>query len=451
METKNPKICLLGASFGTNNMGVNALTAGTVKSLFHRFPSAELVLLDYGKERESHALEMNGATILVELENIRFSKRIYLRNNITLLLLVALITRFVPSERLRRSLISTNPALKCLAEASIVTSLAGGDSFSDIYGIERFFYVSLPQLLALLMGKRLVLLPQTIGPFNGRIAKSVARYILSRADLIYSRDYRGLDDTRQFLGLARSSNGKIRFCFDVGFILDPVRPVDMDLQLGDQHGKERPVVGLNVSGLLYMGGYSRNNMFGLKLDYREFIADLIDFMIRKKNATVVLVPHVFGTRAESDAVVCEGLYASLNERYSGRLLVATGPFNQSGIKHIIGLCDFFIGSRMHACIAALSQNIPTVSIAYSSKFVGVMQSIGVAELVADPRKLESEEILRVVNGAFENRSRLKGHLETTMPHVRATVLNLFNEIGSLLLCHPDRADRTDRRLERIPR
>jgi polysaccharide pyruvyl transferase WcaK-like protein len=254
---------------------------------------------------------------------------------------------------------------------------------------------------------------------------------LRKADIIYSRDYDGVEYTRNLLGLASSSKGKIRFCYDVGFILDPVRPTDMNLHLGDQYGKQRPVIGLNVSGLLYMGGYTRNNMFGLKLDYHEFIAALIDFMIRKKNATVVLVPHVFGTHAESDAVVSEQIHASLKERYIGRLLVANGTYNQNEIKHIIGLCDFFIGSRLHACIAALSQNIPTVSIAYSSKFIGVMQTIGVEGLVADPRTLGKDEILAIIDNAFEQRALLRRHLEDKIPHVKQTVLNLFSEVGPL--------------------
>lgn len=427
MDERDPEVWLLGASFGADNMGVNALSAGAVKALFWEFPHAELFLLDYGKERKSHVVAINGREVAVQLENMRFSKKLYVSNHIVTLLLLSLIARFAPSEKLRTILISKNEVLKRLSEASIVTSLAGGDSFSDIYGLERFFYVSLPQLLALFMGKRLVLLPQTIGPFNGRLARSVARYILSRADLIYSRDYQGLDDTRRLLG-ASSDNDRIRFCYDVGFILDPVKPASMDLPLGDRQAKKRPVVGLNISGLLYMGGYSRNNMFGLKIDYQDFLADLIEFMIGKKNATVMLVPHVFGTHEESDSVVCEKVHASLKERYNERLFVANGKYDQSEIKYIIGLCDFFIGSRMHACIAALSQNVPTVSIAYSSKFSGVMETIGVQELVADPRALDKHEILGIIDRAFEQRALLRTHLENKMPQVKETVLNLFREI-----------------------
>jgi colanic acid/amylovoran biosynthesis protein len=432
MKKKNPKICLLGASFGATNMGVNALTAGTLKAFYERYPDGDLFLLDYGKEEVMYQFQICDRIVPVQLINIRFSKKFYLKNNVAFLIVFAMLVRCIPFHQIRKRMVIKNYWISRIAEADIVASMAGGDSFSDIYGLGRFIYVALPQLLALLMGKKLVLLPQTIGPFHGKFATYAAKFILKRANIIYSRDYDGIEVVRNLLGQRSDSSCKLRFCNDVGFVLDPVKSRNKGLDLSDQREKGIPVIGLNISGLLYMGGYTGNNMFGLKIDYKEFIRDLIDFMIKKKNAAVMLVPHVFGTHAESDAVVCEDVYASMKGQFDGRLLMARGEYNQNEIKYIIGLSDFFIGSRMHACIAALSQNVPTVSIAYSQKFVGVMQTIGVEELVADPRKLEKEEILGIIDNAFDRRDILRRQLEQTMPRVRETVLNLFNEIGSLL-------------------
>lgn len=429
-EKEKSKLCLLGASFGSANMGVNVLTAGTLRAFIEWNPSGDMFFLDYGKERATFNVQIGGKTIPVQLLNIRFSKKFYLKNNIAYLLMLALLARLIPFRRLGKKMIVRNFWLNRVADADIVASMAGGDSFSDIYGLGRLLYVSLPQLLALVLGKKMVVLPQTIGPFNTAAAKAIARTILRRAALIYSRDHAGVAETRKLIG-SSDTDEKVRFCYDVGFVLDPARPKNLGLQFDDRNEKQRPVVGLNISGLLYMGGYSRNNMFQLKIDYREFIPAIIDLMIGKKNATVMLVPHVFGVGGESDSVVCQEVYSLLKARYNGSLLIAGGEYNESEIKYIIGLCDFFIGSRMHACIAALSQNIPTVSIAYSDKFFGVMQTIGVVELVADPRKLGKEEIFKVIGDAFEHKARLREHLEKTIPGVRETVLSLFDEIGSL--------------------
>ncbi len=364
MEKKDPKICLIGASFGTGNMGVNALTAGTLTAFFHHFPDGELFLLDYGKESATHNFQMGSRIIPVQLVNIRFSKKFYLKNNIALLIVLSMIARCIPFSRIRKKIISGNLCLGRIAEADAIASLAGGDSFSDIYGLGRFFYVSLPQLLALSLGKKLILLPQTIGPFKHSLVKIIARSIMKRAAAVYSRDHSGIREATHLLRWEESDQ-KIKFCYDVGFALQPVRPRTMDLTgLPDRNDRERPVIGFNISGLLYMGGYTQNNMFGLKDDYRQLVCGVIEHLIQK-GAAVLLVPHVFGTKEnpESDSAVCEQIYAGLKKKYQNRLYMVRGSHNQSEIKYIIGLCDFFIGSRMHACIAALSQSIPTVGIA----------------------------------------------------------------------------------------
>lgn len=431
MEKKKPTICLLGVSFGANNMGMNALTAGTLKAFIKRYPQGELFLLEYGKAHVRYNVHMAEEVIPVELLNIRFSRKFYLSNNIAFLLMMAIWARLIPFKQIGKQMIARNLWLSRVVDADIVASMAGGDSFSDIYGLGRLLYVSLPQLLALLLGKKVVVLPQTIGPFQSVVGKTIAKTLLRRAVRIYSRDHEGVAKTRELIGWS-DPDERVRFCYDVGFVLDPVKPKNMGLQLNNRKEKERPLVGLNISGLLYIGGYSRNNMFGLKIVYKELIPDLIDLMIRKNKAAVILVPHVFCDYGESDSLVCQEVYSSLKERYDGRLLIADGEYNQSEIKYVIGLCDFFIGSRMHACIAALSQSVPTVSIAYSSKFIGVMQSIGVAELVADPRNIGKEKIFDLICDAFDHKDRLRAHLERTVPGVKETVLNLFNEIGSLL-------------------
>jgi polysaccharide pyruvyl transferase WcaK-like protein len=429
-ERMQPTVCLLGASFGTSNMGVNALAAGTIKAFSVSYPSGALFLFDYGKAGSTTNVRLGDGTVPVQLVNIRFSKKFYLGNNIALLLALALFARCLPVRRLRRKVVSGNYSLRRMSEADTVVSLAGGDSFSDIYGLGRLLYVALPQLLALFLGKRLVLLPQTIGPFNGVVARALARRIMRRAALIYSRDRRGLEETKTLTGAGTNAE-KVRFCYDVGFVVDPVKPAVLDLEgLQEQLHRAAPVVGLNVSGLLWMGGYRQNNMFGLLVDYRQLVFDLIDRLVSLRGATVLLVPHVFGSRehAESDSTACESAGAELKLRHRGRVYMARGEYDQGEIKYVIGLCDMFVGSRMHACIAALSQNIPTVSIAYSRKFVGVMESIGVADLVADPRKLGSEAIMGVVDRVYDQRAAIRRQLEQTMPQVKETVLRLFPEI-----------------------
>lgn len=422
---------MMGATFGTDNMGVSALTAGSIEASLHRWPDAKTILLDYEKTPLHFQYNSTNGPVKVKLVNMRFSKKLSV-NHIAVLILLAIISKLVPSG-LRRLILSSNRCLDEIRIADFAVSISGGDSFSDIYGLRRLFYVSLPQILVQLMGKKLVFLPQTLGPFNSLLSRALARSILNRAALIYSRDYTGQKEMQDFLGGCVDPD-RLRFCYDVGFVVNPIRKEEMDLDGFEKTDRHSFLVGLNVSGLLWMGGYTQSNQFGLKIDYRLLVEKLIGHLIHEKDATVLLIPHVFGQarNSESDQTVCETLYRDLKFKFGDRIFLARGRYDQSEVKYIIGLCDFFIGSRMHACIAALSQHIPTVPVAYSRKFIGVMETIGVESYVADPRAMDEREILRIVDRAWAERNDIRRQLESKMPQVKTRVLNLFGEIAEAL-------------------
>ena len=424
-DEKKLRIAILGATPDSSNMGVGALAAGAVRCFVHAYPSAEIHFLDYAKTRSVQSLTLDGKKVKIPVINMRFSKRFFLPNNIAWMLFIALLLKILPSRKLRDWMIARNAYLSEIDGMDLFASIAGGDSFSDIYGMERFLYVSLPQILVLLLGKQLVLLPQTFGPFRGRFARMLARYILKRANHVYSRDYQGLEEIKALLGPGLVAS-KFEFCYDVGFALQPAAPARIDLAgiaSLDEHAG--PLVGLNISGLLFMGGYTRDNMFGLRADYRQFTKDLIQLLAEKKGATIVLVPHVFGQDRESDTAACEQIYEELKDKCAGRLGVLRGQYNQHEIKYVIGKCDFLVGARMHACIAAVSQAIPAVCVAYSDKFTGVMRAIGVDSIVADARKLDEQELLKFIENSLDNRAAIREQLNRRLPEVKSRVLNLF--------------------------
>jgi len=419
---------ILGASFSTKNHGVAALTCGTVASVFHSYPNARVFLVDYATDPATYQVKHPGGVATVELINIRFSKRFYLRNNIAYLLCLALCLRLLPSRKWRVRLHRHNIVLKTIQEADIIGSLAGGDSFSDIYGLRRLIYVALPQILVQLLGKPLVILPQTLGPFKGTLAKFVARFIVRHSRVVFTRDPGGVEAIR---GLAGGVHGKAVFAYDMGFALEPhIRTERLPSWLTD-YDKGMPLVGLNVSGLLYIGGYTRSNMFGIKADYRLLIHNLIEDLARKHSARVMLVPHVFGTGedSESDVIACRKIYGGIDDSLRPRLLLLEEEYDQHEIKALIGRCDFFVGSRMHACIAAFSQCVPAVGLAYSRKFHGVFESVGMEELVTDLRECDENTAVAAVDRAFQRRLELRATLEANIPAVRASVLGLFGRLS----------------------
>jgi len=256
---------------------------------------------------------------------------------------------------------------------------------------------------------------------------------LKRADTVYARDRSGVEYVQELLG-KHAVNGRVRFTPDMAFVLDPSAPENIDV--GDVDGvrtEDSVVVGLNISALLLHGGYSQENMFGLKINYRELICCVVDSLMEQKNVLVLLVPHVFvpDRAVEDDPGACQEMYGELEREYPGRIFLTRGQYSQNEIKYVIGLCDFFIGSRMHACIAALSQCIPTVGIAYSKKFHGVFESVGLESCVADAYRCKKDGLLSIVETAFKEREQTRIHLNKVIPEAKASILNML-EAGNAL-------------------
>ena len=425
-ENSKIKIGLLGASFDTGNLGVSALAESSIKIMLNKWPDAQIYLLGSGYEPEEINLNMKNGNISLKSIPVRFSKNIFLPYHFLVFFINGLILKFLPGKSLKNKWAKRNPYFNTLYGMDLAVDITGGDSFSDIYGLRRFIFGFLQKWLIIFLGKKLVFLQQTYGPFDKKITRTLARYILKRAYLVYSRDIESLELVKSLLK-ANANNEKLKYVPDTAFVLDPMEPEKLEIgSLSDIRNKDSVVVGFNVIGLLYNGGYTQNNMFNLKINYPELIIKLIEQILENKNTLILLVPHVFppkGYEVESDSNACHDIYDKLNEKYPNRIFMARGQYSHSEIKYVISMCDFFLGSRMHSCIAALSQMIPSIGLAYSKKFAGVFNSINAGELVIELRDQSEEAILKKVGELYSEREKIASDLRNTIPDIKDRVQN----------------------------
>jgi colanic acid/amylovoran biosynthesis protein len=178
---------------------------------------------------------------------------------------------------------------------------------------------------------------------------------------------------------------------------------------------------------MYFGGYTRNNMFGLKLDYATFLPVLVAVLLRECSGEIWLVPHTFAPagNVESDPDACRDLRAALPSDLRPRVRIVAREYDQHEIKGIIGQCDFFIGSRMHACIAALSQGVPCVGIAYSMKFAGVFESVGMGEWVIEGRTVSNQPAVTRILDLYRHRESVRPGLTHAADRARTQLDETF--------------------------
>jgi len=288
-----------------------------------------------------------------------------------------------------RSLSALRATLRELQSCDAVIDLTGGDSFSDIYGARRLMLKLFDKQLALLAGTALVLAPQTIGPFRSRALVRWVTHVLRHATLVFTRDEPSRDTV---ISLVKR---KVTVSTDVA--------VRLPWRASTRASGDSPRIAFSVSGLLWAGGYTKNNQFGLRADYRGY-CDLVVAGLLAAGYEVHLVAHVRArvtAIAEDDLVACE----SLASAHPG-CLVAPAFDTPVDAKSYLADMDLLIGSRMHATIAAFTAGVAVVPVAYSRKFAGFYSNLGY-DAVVDLLSLDEAVAAAMTLSLVDDRDRLR--------------------------------------------
>ena len=243
----------------------------------------------------------------------------------------------------------------------LVVDTGAGDSFTDAYGWKRLLLMSHVREVLVRKNIPYVMSPQTIGPFTTAFGRLAGGRGLHKASVVVARDP---ISARHSLDLGRPAPSTS----DVVFALPTApRTVTSD-------------VVLNVSGLLW-----QTERFGPSMSYRAMIQSLIETLI-KRNVSVTLLAHVLANPTVDDDT---DALADLQRIY-GTDASYVVPRSLEEARETIAGAGIVVGSRMHACLNAISQGVPTLPIAYSRKFGPLFNDLGwnhgmsVADAIADP-------------------------------------------------------------------
>jgi colanic acid/amylovoran biosynthesis protein len=423
-----PTACIFGASLTTGNMGVSALGISLISQIHKNVRNGQIVLMIGHKSSGQEVITLPDGTIIkVKIVNYRLSPKSKLGEHAIGILFFALLWRLVPIQQVRKKISSYNRWLHYITQATFIGSINGGDSFSDIYGFTRFLLGIFPLITAILLKKDFVLLPQTYGPFKSIVSKSIGCFILRKASQVYTRD-KGKTNTICSTIISNIET-KVTFCADVAFCLMPEKMKMANVVDSYRHLSSDRLVGFNISGLLLGGGYKKVNTFGMVDDYGVTVLTSIKAIL-ENGFTVVLIPHCYGVPGgiNNDREACWTIFSMLSSEEKKNVFIPNIPADVHIVKGVIGETDFFIGSRMHSCIAALSQGIPSMAIAYSDKFIGVFASVGMDDMVIDGRRVTSAETVdRIVTGLRE-RNSTKQHLQKRIEGIIKEIDQVFFEL-----------------------
>ena len=386
------KIILYGLTLQSSNKGCEALAYSFLALLDNTLEKKGLFADVYSVSYQPHGLPLNRD--VSQFGRIRHT--------------------FLPNKK--KNVACQINILRAIKRSDLCVDFTDGDSFSDIYGGSRFCWRTFEKTVALLLGRKFMLGPQTYGPYNANYAKKWATWVVKKADYIYSRD----ETSAQLLHTIAGRD--VAVVTDIAMALPAVKTKMLP--------EKKLKIGINISGLLWNGGYTGGNEFALLVDYQLYIKQLVDWCTKIPNSEVYLIPHVICdadvANVENDLRICE----LVQKKYPQCKLV-TEHQTPMHIKGYIAQMDVFTGARMHSTIAAFSSGVATIPFAYSKKFEGLFGSLSYPYVV-DGRKCSTEEALKLTQKYMEDYQTLKKQVTISAADVEKKMQRFTDELSKIV-------------------
>jgi len=237
-------------------------------------------------------------------------------------------------------------------------------------------------------GKKVVLLPQALGPFSDNALAAKMKVIADNADLIFARDRYSF----QHITNVKSNSSNIYLMPDFTNLIDGTPPAYFD-------EKNFDIAIIPNSKLLESGVFKRSEYLGLLNQMAEKILDSglnPFFLVHEGLQDLYLVKEV-------------------NENF-GKEIEIIKEEDPIAVKGIIGMSKGVITSRFHGLVSALSQSIPCLAIGWSHKYEALMEDYNYAEGLINKEDLkQSANFLKKMELILneDERSRISKILESS--------------------------------------
>lgn len=404
----------------SRNVGDAALTQVALEQLQRQFPDSNITLVmndpqsHLGQEKTVNSF-YNWVYKYNKWQAIRF----------TWLTMTSLISIF--SYRLSGKTVYTtfsedlHETLEALINADLVVGTPGGYLYSYDRGRALILF-SFTMTLALLAGKPLYLLPQSIGPFKFKRDYFLVKWPLSRARAVMVRESKSLELINK-IGVPKSR------CYllpDMAFAFHGESQSNGQEWLQSQGinpNTDRPLLGLTV-----IDWEAQYQSFTDQKNFEEAIAATIRYFVNRFGGKVLIFPQCLGpTMNEDDRLPARRILSKVNDISSSVRVIET-PISPGLLKSVYGQMDLFIGTRMHSNIFAISQGVPVLAIGYLHKTLGIAQTVGIKNWVLDIQEIDDKQLIKKLNDLWVERHHVRAHLEKITPKL----VEHINQTGVIL-------------------
>lgn len=233
---------------------------------------------------------------------------------------------------------------------------------------------------------------------------------LNRYSLIVARE------TYTYQLLKNRLSTHVEYAPDTAFLLPKSEDTAKELD------SKKNYIGINVSPLV------------IRKEEKEGIiinnyCKVIKWILDNTSSDILLIPHVVWSHND-DRIPLKQLYEKFAS--TGRVHIIE---DQSAIKlkQFISQCEFFIGARTHATIAAYSTSVPTLVTGYSVKARGIAYDLfGNEDYVISINDLKGQDdLLNKFKPIYEEKEKIRKDLNVMMEEYKMKIRNIKEWVSNI--------------------
>ena len=300
---------------------------------------------------------------------------------------------------------SPGAILRAVRQCDMLIS-GGGSLLQDVTSSKSIHYYLFIIRLAKLLGKKVFIYSQGIGPIDHAFNRRATARALKKADGIVVRDERSAKLLEQ-IGLPQE-----RIVITADPVIRMKRP---DRTVGREILAR---AGIKKDGRLTVGWAIREK--NRDSTFVREITECIRWLRENYDAESVLIPFHY----EEDREVC----SVIAERTNGAAKCLSEKYLSEDMLSIIGNMDVLVGVRLHSMIYAAIMGVPIIGVSYDPKCTAFLNSVGLDSLStresfsAEAFKAEFARVLETgkeqTATVAENMRRLQKKLDTNEEMIR---------------------------------
>lgn len=395
---------------GFKNKGFEAVTKVIINEIKNRFPSAEFTI--FSDDPEYDSLWISSGSF------VKFLPTPSTQPNF-----IKQIDHFFKKKDTLNSLNENGE--NSFRTADIVITIGG-----DIFCLgHRYLKINLRQLEpAIKLKKKIMLIAHSIGPFKlEREAWTFKKYAKNFSMIT-------LRESLSFKYLQKMNIPKVilQLTADPAFLLPAIdKELIQKLFLSYKLSREKVMVGVCVNQGMHTYRYSK-----ISYDYHlDVLIKFIRYLLARQDVHIMLIPHAAERYIKKDdTMLCEQIHRALN--FTDNITSISLNHSAEEIKGLIGCCELLISERMHAAIAGLSQNIPTLVIGHNVKNEGILNDIyGVNEVnnfLINVNKIDESILIKNFENIFSKKENVKKFLERAIPAIKGKARDNFSLVENLI-------------------